>query len=299
MRLSSILLVAATTLPCASAGIKLLRRKRRDLLRVGEQLKYGFLDEDLPPVSFKDDKLDYAAIFERLRDDSFSLPTNAPRPSATGAPVQSPSARPPTSAPTTTRARTPAPSRVQPPASGTPRPSDASITTSFPVSVGTAIPTRQPTALPCPQRPRSEVLLEELGEVTPEAQLLDASTPQGMAFMWLLDDEGVDPCTYPTLTQRYGLAVLYYAWRGDNWITRTGWLSRSNECTWSRVVCDEDLGYLIELDLGKYELSNNIDALHGVSPHNFVQRRITLLVVFPEKSRFLLTCRSCRYIETL
>ena len=72
--------------------------------------------------------------------------------------------------------------------------------------------------------------------------LEDESTPQGQAFDWIVGfDDTTDPCTYPTVAQRYALAVLFYATAGEtSWTSRTGWLSPSNECNnWLGVTCGE------------------------------------------------------------
>ena len=81
-----------------------------------------------------------------------------------------------------------------------------------------------------------------LGKVTEASLLDDASTPQGMAFRWILDTDPaqIDPCKYPTLEQRYALATFYYSTNGDDWTNTNAWLSGANECTWLGVKCDED-----------------------------------------------------------
>ena len=140
---------------------------------------------------------------------------------ATGAPVI-----------TTTRApQTPAP---------TPSP------TLMPVTVTSAPVTPTPTAAPSDclaGRTRMEYLTAVLSQAGAPVSS-DTTTPQGMALDWLSNvDTGTDLCTYPTVTQRYGLALLYYSTDGPAWTNSTGWLSPVPECSidgtaWFHVVCD-------------------------------------------------------------
>lgn len=93
-------------------------------------------------------------------------------------------------------------------------------------------------------------MADQLSTVTDSATLTNPSTPQGMAFRWLVDTDpaGVDPCTYPTVAQRYALTTFYYSTNGYNWTDSSGWLTESNECTWFGVTCGSDL--VTEIDLG-------------------------------------------------
>ena len=112
----------------------------------------------------------------------------------------------------------------------------------------TAFPTSPPSPLSCSDLPRTEALLQALSTVTEEELLLDGETPQGMAFMWLLDETSSDPCDPEAIVQRYAVGTLYYATQGDNWKQRQGWLSSASECEWQHVKCEELL--VTELELG-------------------------------------------------
>lgn len=88
---------------------------------------------------------------------------------------------------------------------------------------------------------RHEYIFDRLRHITDPEILMDPSTPQGMAYNHLANaDFGVtDHCTYSTLEQRYGLLTFYFATNGDNWINRSGWLGREQECFWYGVDCDD------------------------------------------------------------
>jgi hypothetical protein len=82
-------------------------------------------------------------------------------------------------------------------------------------------------------------MADVLTAVTDSSVLEDPSTPQGLAYRWLLDtDEAqIDPCTYATVQQRYALATFYYSTNGDDWTNDAGWLTGANECMWFGVTC--------------------------------------------------------------
>jgi hypothetical protein len=64
------------------------------------------------------------------------------------------------------------------------------------------------------------------------------------------DPANVDPCTYPTVLQRYVLVTFYYATNGDSWSEQTDWLSEQPECLWFGVGCNEN-DAVTELQLRK------------------------------------------------
>ena len=148
---------------------------------------------------------------------SMSIP---PRPTTPVPPVPSPTSP---STPTT-------PAPVQDPTSA-PAPTNA--------------PGPDPTTAPdsgCSSRPRAEAMVDTLSAVTDAAVLTNPSTPQGMAYRWLLDADPaqIDPCTYPTVEQRYALTTMYYSTNGDDWAETSGWLTGANECMWFGVSCGSD-----------------------------------------------------------
>lgn len=117
----------------------------------------------------------------------------------------------------------------------------------------TPAPTSAPTNLACAGLSRSEAMLSILSEATDEMTLLRPNSPQGVAYLWVLDGDPamVDPCSYSTVKQRYTLAFFYYTTGGAFWAFDTTWLSASNECTWMGVSCD-DGGLVTGLLLGTY-----------------------------------------------
>lgn len=126
-------------------------------------------------------------------------------------------------------------------------------------SVPTA-PTINVTAIPtvgssdgCLAKSREEGLLDILRNVSSVDDLLNPASPQGAAFNWMLvgDPLLVDPCTYPTVEQRYSLAVFYESTGGLNWRNNAGWLSGDNECLWFGITCNSD-GFVESMGLSKY-----------------------------------------------
>lgn len=153
--------------------------------------------------------------------------------------------------------------------SPTKRPSEPTISpsvkpTSNPTSSPTisVIPTTEgPTANCLSGTSREEYLFGVLSQITDPSLLNDSQAPQGKAFEWIVNEDPLDfdPCTYPTIEQRYGLAVFFYATEGVSWITNSLWLSAANECTWFGVTCGDDDIRVERLQLRK--LSNLISLL--------------------------------------
>lgn len=101
-------------------------------------------------------------------------------------------------------------------------------------------PTPRPPTGDCLQgRTREEYVYDLLVEITPADILNDPSTPQGMAFDFLANDDPylVDPCVSNTIEQRYGLTTLYYSLAGQDWSDSEGWLGEDQECLWFGVDC--------------------------------------------------------------
>lgn len=128
---------------------------------------------------------------------------------------------------------------------------------------------------------RENYFLDVLSPTTERVLLRDPTTPQGMAFDWMLNQDpvfAVDPCYYPTTEQRYGLLTLYFATNGAQWTNSSGWLGDSSECTWAGVVCGGEgrrklsgsPGRVYKLDLRKCEVAPNgfscVDELPRISP---------------------------------
>ena len=107
-----------------------------------------------------------------------------------------------------------------------------------------------PPSPPCPDENQDDFLLELLSEVTDPSLLLDMSTPQGMAYFFLLDEVPSYICS-PTVVQRYSLSVFYFSTEGSRWTEDSGWLSRRQECEWFGVECNSN-GLVTSLSLGKY-----------------------------------------------
>jgi len=116
-----------------------------------------------------------------------------------------------------------------------------------PIIVDSNAPTSKRTLSPTPVSSsvsisRDEAMKQILENVTDSSILEDPTTPQGIAFEWIMDNDlaQVDPNSYLTVKQRYALAVFYHSTNGDDWLNADGWLSYSNECSWAGIKCGED-----------------------------------------------------------
>ena len=113
------------------------------------------------------------------------------------------------------------------------------------------------TPINCDGLSREEALQQLLLRITTEDRLLNSTTPQGRALTFLIADVSLEPCTYPTLDQRFALATLYYATQGEEWIDSTGWLVEKDECSWAKVTCNSNF-QVANLTLGNNELNGTL-----------------------------------------
>ncbi|KAL3912425.1 MAG: hypothetical protein SGILL_006890, partial [Bacillariaceae sp.] len=123
------------------------------------------------------DSFDFMSMTFCMSMDPTPTPPNPP-------PVPSPT--PPAPTPPAPTPTPPGPTPTSPPQ---PSPTDAPV----------PAPSNAPDG-GCSSRPREEAMVDTLSGVTDPATLNNPSTPQGMAFRWLMDTDPaqVDPCTYPT-----------------------------------------------------------------------------------------------------
>jgi hypothetical protein len=128
--------------------------------------------------------------------------------------------------------------------------------TRLPTSPPRPTVTTFPTPFGCDQQNRDVYLLELLSEFTPKSTLLDRSTPQGMAYLFLVRENNPSFVCSQTIIQRYGLATLYFATQGDRWTNNDGWLSPSQECDWFGVECDSN-GFAVAVNLRKFKMYRN------------------------------------------
>ena len=197
-------------------GAHLRRKRNANAFQVPTERK-GIHDSEfqLEPEEHLEDLWSRAmAVEEELKLDerflqmsvSFSIPT---RPPTTRGPAQAP-----TPQPTSGNDTTPSLNPTLSPSGGSPTDCLAGTT-------------------------REAYLLTELSAITAPSLLQDPATPQGQAFAWIvnLDPLQFDPCTYPTIDQRYGLATFYFSTVGTTWIRSDGWIGEMVECGWFGVTC--------------------------------------------------------------
>ena len=84
---------------------------------------------------------------------------------------------------------------------------------------------------------KAQSFADIISEVSPLSTLPETSSPQSKAAAWLMTDQGICPSDANVL-QRYILAVLYFATKGESWMDQLGFLSSANECEWAGIKCD-------------------------------------------------------------
>lgn len=182
----------------------------------------------------------------------FAFPVPVPTPAPTDSPVASPvSTGSPTSAPVVTDFPTLAPAATALPTrapvllttSPTVNPTEAPVIVTATPSEAPVTPTDTPSLSPftvCNSKSRSDAFFSILQVVTSPFLLNDPDTPQGFAYEFLVsgDPAVVDPCTYPTVEQRYAAVALSRSTNGQDWTNPTGWLTAANECEWFGVRCN-------------------------------------------------------------
>eukprot|EP00567_Pseudictyota_dubia_P017107 CAMPEP_0197437964 /NCGR_PEP_ID=MMETSP1175-20131217/5086_1 /TAXON_ID=1003142 /ORGANISM="Triceratium dubium, Strain CCMP147" /LENGTH=1104 /DNA_ID=CAMNT_0042967607 /DNA_START=265 /DNA_END=3576 /DNA_ORIENTATION=+ len=141
-----------------------------------------------------------------------------------------------------------------------------SPTWSFPPSASlspSAAPTTNPTSaptLPCDMTPE-----ERAGAISDAMAVLalDPDSPEewtlahSRARKWLAESDDLDPPLCPNgdeerLKQRFGLALLHFEGRGEEWTYRSfddKFLSGVNECQWAGVGCDLDTHKVTKIEL--------------------------------------------------
>jgi hypothetical protein len=100
-------------------------------------------------------------------------------------------------------------------------------------------------------------LLPALPSFTLEAMAKSSLSPQARAYKWLHDDPMAQSYTEARLLQRFAMATLFYALRGENWTTTTAneklssrWLSyEHSECEWGVIG---ESGFTLSGDASNY-----------------------------------------------
>jgi hypothetical protein len=259
-------------------GLKADKSKKSDKKNVYTKKEKGRLWEE--------DDTDYYYGMN-IMFSSMSMQPSAPTPSRPSTPTtKKPTTIPPTDKPATITTPTAAPvesSNPKPVTTPTaapvessnpkpvPTPTAAPVESSTPKPVTpTAAPqpkTLSPTPIPSsiPTLSRADSIKATLEEVTESSILEDPTTPQGMAFEWIVktDPAQIDPPSssdnndndVAAVKQRYAVASFYYSTNGNDWTNSNGWLSSIDECTWVGLNCNGD-GSIVEIgaggELGKF-----------------------------------------------
>ena len=103
--------------------------------------------------------------------------------------------------------------------------------------VDVTLPTLHPDVLP--RKYAMETLAAEQQWSLTDA-LTTPGTPQNRAATYMAEDERqleIEPTR--EVKERYALAVLYYAWNGDDWRDELGWLRYHHHCDWMASLQDD------------------------------------------------------------
>ena len=97
-------------------------------------------------------------------------------------------------------------------------------------------------------------------------------TPQNKAFYWLATDENLQKLDHTERSQRYALAVFYYATNAvatsytdspKPWVSAHLWLSKSHECEWKGIECN-DSGHIVAIGLERNNLTGALPVEIGI-----------------------------------
>jgi hypothetical protein len=179
-----------------------------------------------------------------------------PAPVLYGSPsvIPSPSSPTPefTPIPTSISSTTSIPAGNSPTLLSTSIPTSISSSTSFPVAPTAPSSSSLSPVKQCESLSREQALLQSVSKVTDLSLLKDTSTPAGKAYQFLLngDPAKINPCTYPSVNQRFALVTFYYSTNGDSWSDNGGWLTAVGECQWMGITCNTK-GLVTDISLSK------------------------------------------------
>lgn len=135
--------------------------------------------------------------------------------------------------------------------------------TDGPTALASATPTEKPSPSPTMSPTPPPTTLEEgILSVLSTVDFFDPtiigipSSPQNLAYQFLLETTKFSIHTPHRIIQRYVMAVFYHATNGSGWEKNNGWLELDNECQWystEPAPCHDD-GQLVRLNLP----SNNL-----------------------------------------
>jgi hypothetical protein len=97
-------------------------------------------------------------------------------------------------------------------------------------------------------------------------------TPQNKAFYWLATDANLNNLDHTQVSQRYALAVFYYATNSVSndrtevpkpWVSAHLWLSKAHACEWKGIVCNSQQ-HVVAISLERNNLSGSLPAELGI-----------------------------------
>jgi hypothetical protein len=135
----------------------------------------------------------------------------------------------------------------------------------------TLAPVTMPTLPPALGESRFEQLVGILAPaVSSTTTFVDTSSPQYKAAWWLATTDGLNLDfsleVFDRVAQRYVMALLYHALDGENWLTKSGYVSDFPTCQWLGTSCDAE-GLVTAIDLGSNAMVGSIPFEIGFFPN--------------------------------
>lgn len=108
--------------------------------------------------------------------------------------------------------------------------------------------------------------------------LEDPSSPQYMAYEWLLESESLEEYTPQRILQRYAMVTLYYSTNGEGWLDDYLWLTNTTECDWYTTARGQGScngkDELVYLELDKNDLRGPLPPELGLLSTSLVRMTI-------------------------
>lgn len=105
--------------------------------------------------------------------------------------------------------------------------------------------------------------------------IYDVSTPQHIAYVWLVNDDPAildfDGLTEKDLNQRYIAALLYFALDGGNWFEQYYFLKESHVCEWNNGSSRNKMGIICDSSDNITGFAINENNLRGQLPGELTQ----------------------------
>lgn len=144
--------------------------------------------------------------------------------------------------------------------------------------------------------PSLEYPLSILPTPAVEAIGADQTSPQALAYQWLLQDPSLSIYTSSRIIQRFSLATFFHSTNGQNWIRNTNWLSYDiHECDWFTQRSYSHTGTSVEGELLTYKTSETRKCNSRGDYEHLWLRINNLRGTLPEELFLITTLKSMDY----